>query len=79
MEIIQMETYLGSFDVTDIIVNTMGATIGFYSYKLSEQMNTLGKKLVTMVLVIVGLSIIMFLIAWVFNNTISYIFAGALT
>lgn len=70
MEIAQMVTYLGSFDVTDIIVNTMGATIGFYSYKFSEQMNTFRKKLITMGLTIVGLSIIMFLIAWIFNNTI---------
>ncbi|HWK23493.1 MAG TPA: VanZ family protein [Ureibacillus sp.] len=70
MEIIQMVTYLGSFDVTDIIVNTMGATIGFYSFRFSEQINTIGKKLVTMGLTIVGLSTIMFLIAEVYNNTI---------
>ena len=66
-----MITYLGSFDVTDVIVNTMGATIGFYSYKVSKRMDTLGKQLVSMGLTIVGLSLLMFLIAWVFNRTIT--------
>ena len=70
MEIVQMLTYLGSFDITDIIVNTMGATIGFYSFKFSEQMNTFRRNSITMGLTIVGLSIIMFVIAWIFNNTI---------
>lgn len=71
-----MVTYLGSFDVTDIIVNTMGATIGFYSYKFSNQANTLGKKIIIMVLTIVGLSIAMFLIAWGYNNTIRLVLSN---
>lgn len=71
MEFVQMITYLGSFDVTDVMVNTMGATIGFYSYKVSKRMDTLGKQLVSMGLTIVGLSLLMFLIAWVFNRTIT--------
>lgn len=71
MEIAQMVTYLGSYDIEDIIVNTMGASIGFYSYKVSERMNTRRKNLVSIVLSIVGLSLLMFLIAWIFNNTIT--------
>ncbi|WP_281975342.1 VanZ family protein [Halobacillus litoralis] len=71
MEIVQMVTYLGSFDIEDIIVNTMGATIGFCTYKVSERMNTLRKNLVSIGLSIVGLILLMFLIAWVFNNTIT--------
>ncbi|WP_245980252.1 VanZ family protein [Peribacillus asahii] len=71
MEIVQMVTYLGIFDINDIIVNTMGATIGFCSYKISERMNTLRKYLVSMGLSIVGLSLLMFLIASVFNMTIT--------
>ena len=71
MEFMQMVTYLGSFDVTDIMVNTMGATIGFCSYKVSERMNASRKKLVFIGLTIVGLSLFMFLIARVYNNKIT--------
>jgi glycopeptide antibiotics resistance protein len=71
LELIQMVTYLGSFDIEDIIVNTMGATIGFCSYRVSERMNTLIKYLFSLGLTIVGLSLLMFLIAWAFNHTIT--------
>ncbi|WP_339254831.1 VanZ family protein [Sporosarcina sp. FSL W8-0480] len=71
MEIVQLITYLGSFDVEDIIINTMGATIGFCSYKISERMNTSKKYWVSMGLSITGLTLLMFLIAWIFNNTIT--------
>ncbi|WP_409296808.1 VanZ family protein [Peribacillus sp. SCS-26] len=71
MEIVQLVTYLGSFDIEDIIINTMGATIGFCSYKISERMNTSKKYWVSMGLSIVGLTLLMFLTAWVFNNTIT--------
>ena len=66
-----MVTYLGSFDVTDVIVNTMGATIGFYSYKVSKRMDMSGKKLVSMGVTIVGLSLLMFLVAEIFNTTVT--------
>lgn len=71
MEIVQLVTYLGSFDIEDIIINTMGATIGFCSYKISERMNTSKKYWVSMGLSIVLLTLLMLLIAWVFNNTIT--------
>ena len=71
MEIIQMLTYLGSFDVEDVIVNTIGATIGFYSHKASERMHNSIVKFVVMMLSIVSLSLLAFLIAWIFNNKIT--------
>lgn len=71
LEIVQLLTYLGSFDIEDVIVNTMGATIGFCSYKISERMSTLKKYLVSMGVSIVGLTLLIFFIAWIFNNTIT--------
>ncbi|WP_205068218.1 VanZ family protein [Bacillus mesophilum] len=71
LEILQMVTYLGSFDLTDIVINTMGATIGFCSYRVSVRMNTSRKYFVTIGLSILGFSVLMFLIAWVFNSTIT--------
>lgn len=71
LEVIQMLTYLGSFDIEDIIVNTMGATIGFYSYKISKPSHGLTRKVAIIMLSIIVLSLIAFLIAWVFNNTIT--------
>lgn len=71
METIQMLTYLGSFDIEDVIVNTMGATLGFCSYKANERMHDSKRKLAAMGLSIVSLSLLAFLIAWIFNNTIT--------
>lgn len=34
LETLQMVTFLGSFDLMDAIVNTLGAAIGFYAYKI---------------------------------------------
>lgn len=70
-ETLQMVTYLGSFDLTDIVINTMGATIGYCSYRVSGRMNTSSKYFVTMGLSILGFSMLMFLIAWVFNSIIT--------
>ncbi|GAB6085012.1 VanZ family protein [Alkaliphilus crotonatoxidans] len=71
MEIIQMLTYLGSFDIEDVIVHTMGATIGFCSYKASQRMHDLTWKFAVMGLSILSLSLLAFLIAWIYNNTIT--------
>lgn len=70
-EILQMVTYLGSFDVSDIVINTMGATIGFCSYRISRRMNTPMKYFLTLGLSILVLSVLMYFIAWVFNSTIT--------
>jgi len=71
LEILQMVTYLGSFDLADIVINTMGATIGFCSYRVSGRMNTSPKYFVTMGMSILGFSVLTFLITWVFNSTIT--------
>ncbi|MEC2056137.1 VanZ family protein [Peribacillus psychrosaccharolyticus] len=71
MEILQMVTYLGSFDATDIMVNTMGAAIGFCSYKISERMKTSRTKRVSMGVTIVGLSLVSFFIAKIFNDKVT--------
>lgn len=71
MEILQMATYLGSFDSEDIIINTIGATIGFIAYKISERMETTISYWLSITLAIVGTTIVMFLVAWLFNQTIT--------
>lgn len=71
MEIVQLVTYLGSFDTEDIIINTIGATIGFCAYKISEHMNSSSKYWISMGLTIVGLTLLAFLVAWIFNTTLT--------
>ena len=71
MEILQMVTYLGSFDATDIMVNTMGAAIGFCSYKISERMKTSRTKCFSMGVTIVVLSLVSFFIAEIFNDKVT--------
>ncbi len=45
-EALQMITYLGSFDTADILVNTIGATIGFVTYSICGRLKTLLRKIV---------------------------------
>lgn len=58
LEILQMITYLGSFDIEDIIVNSMGATIGFFSYKIGNKSKLVSKKIISTVFLILILSMI---------------------
>ncbi|KFM95263.1 VanZ family protein [Bacillus clarus] len=39
LEVLQMVTFLGGFDIDDVIVNAMGATIGFCAYKIGFRSN----------------------------------------
>lgn len=71
MEVIQMVTYLGVFDVSDIVVNTMGAAIGYCAYKQSKRRKTRKHKLMAIALTIVLLSIAMFLLAELYNTTVT--------
>lgn len=71
MEVLQMVTYLGSFDVEDILVNTMGAAIGFYSGKIAEKASGRGQKLVVFALAAGGFCLVAFLVAWAYNSTIT--------
>lgn len=43
-ESIQLLTGLGEFDVDDIILNTLGAVVGLYCYKLLKKKNILFRK-----------------------------------
>jgi len=42
IEVIQLFTYVGSFDVDDLILNTLGGLIGYWGYKA---MRSLGRKI----------------------------------
>ncbi|MGG3522519.1 VanZ family protein [Bacillus pseudomycoides] len=46
LEVLQMLTFLGGFDIDDVIVNAMGAIIGFAAYKIGFRSNTFLKKLI---------------------------------
>ncbi|MDF1510405.1 VanZ family protein [Robertmurraya sp. DFI.2.37] len=71
METMQMVTYLGSFDAEDIMINMIGASIGFYSYKVSKHASTQKNKIVYTALSMVGLTLLTFFIAWIYNNTVT--------
>ena len=57
IETVQMLTSLGSFDINDAIVNSLGASVGFCAYKVGVRFNNIQKKLVVMALSVVILSI----------------------
>lgn len=46
LEVLQMLTFLGGFDIDDVIVNAMGATIGFFAYKIGSRSKTIFKKFI---------------------------------
>ncbi|WP_410981845.1 VanZ family protein [Bacillus cereus] len=46
LEVLQMLTFLGGFDIDDVIVNAMGATIGFFAYKVGFRSKTILKKFI---------------------------------
>lgn len=70
LEIIQMVTYLGSFDTEDIIINSIGATIGFFSYKISNNFKLVSQKIISTLFFILILSFAMISFAEVFNKYI---------
>ncbi|MEK5040464.1 VanZ family protein [Sporosarcina sp. FSL K6-3457] len=57
IETVQMLTFLGSFDINDIIVNSLGAAVGFCAYKIGFRFKSIRKKLVVTVMSVVILSI----------------------
>lgn len=57
LETVQMLTYLGSFDINDIIVNSLGAAVGFCAYKIGFRFKSIKKELVVTVMSVVILSI----------------------
>lgn len=55
LEVLQMVTFLGGFDIDDVIVNAMGATIGFCAYKIGfRSNNTLKNFIITGVTVFIS-------------------------
>ncbi|QUW20731.1 VanZ family protein [Sporosarcina sp. Marseille-Q4063] len=57
LETVQMLTYLGSFDINDAIVNSLGAVVGFCAYKIGFRFKSNRKKLLVTVMSVVILSI----------------------
>jgi len=57
IETIQMLTFLGSFDINDAIVNSLGAAVGFASYKIGFRYKSIWKIIVFTVMFSVILSI----------------------
>ncbi|KOS68026.1 hypothetical protein AEA09_05300 [Lysinibacillus contaminans] len=57
LETLQMLTFLGSFDLMDAIVNTLGATIGFCAYKIGVRSKNSRRKLIVTGVSVVILSI----------------------
>ncbi|TKI57750.1 VanZ family protein [Brevibacillus antibioticus] len=55
LETVQALTYLGSFDVNDVISNTIGAAIGYVAYRVGFSSNLSYKKLMASALTIVVL------------------------
>lgn len=41
VELIQMATHLGSFDINDIVINTLGATVGYVAQRLVRRDRTM--------------------------------------
>ncbi|CAI8765484.1 Glycopeptide antibiotics resistance protein [Brevibacillus sp. IT-7CA2] len=57
LETVQALTYLGSFDINDVISNTLGAAIGYVAYRVGFSSNISYKKLMASALSIVVLII----------------------
>lgn len=57
IETVQMLTFLGSFDINDAIVNSLGAAVGFCAYKIGFRFTNTRKRLVVTVMSVIILSI----------------------
>ncbi len=68
LEIFQMITYLGSFDVEDIIINALGATIGFSSYKIGNRSKIVSKKIIVIIFLVLIFSFLLIAFAEIFNK-----------
>ena len=71
LEILQMITYLGSFDMEDIIINSVGATIGFFSYKISNKCKLVSQKIISTSFLILILSFTVISFAEIFNKFVA--------
>lgn len=57
LELLQMLSFLGSFDINDAIVNTIGAAVGYGAYKFGFRTQSILKNLVISGIIAVALSI----------------------
>ncbi|MGW6298670.1 VanZ family protein [Peribacillus butanolivorans] len=71
LESLQALTYLGSFDVDDVISNTLGATIGFIAYRVGFSSKISYKKLIASALSI-GVLLVGVIVV---SETINYVVA----
>ena len=67
LEVIQSITFLGTFDIMDIISNTLGASIGFVAYKVGFATEITLKKLATSVASIFALFIVVMTVSEIIN------------
>ena len=58
IETVQMLTFLGSFDINDAIVNTLGAAVGFCAYKIGSRFKSMRKVIVVTVVSVAILSLV---------------------
>lgn len=74
LEVLQTITRLGSFDTEDIIVNSIGVTIGFISYKIICKQKETPKKIFYGVISIFVLTFLSILFAEIFNKIVDILF-----
>ncbi|WP_342440267.1 VanZ family protein [Paenibacillus sp. FSL L8-0436] len=68
LETLQALTYLGSFDVDDVISNTLGGAIGFFAYKVGFSPKITYKKLMA-----AALSVVLFFVGIIIiSETVNY-------
>jgi len=53
IETVQMLTFLGRFDINDVIVNTLGAAVGFCAYKISFRFSNPWKRFAVTIMSVV--------------------------
>lgn len=71
LETVQALTFLGSFDINDVLTNALGAAIGFGAYAAGSRVKTMGRSFVVM-----GISVVVMLIGvWGIGAGVDQIFA----
>lgn len=58
LETVQMLTFLGSFDINDAIVNSLGAAVGFCAYKIGFRFTSIWKNIIVTMMSVVILTIV---------------------
>ncbi|WP_107839804.1 VanZ family protein [Metasolibacillus meyeri] len=73
LETLQTLLYLGTFDIDDVISNTLGATIGYVAYKVGFTSNLTVKKLIASSLSAIILIICVMLVSEILEKRVSSI------